>query len=164
MQGFKITREGYNKLRSDLDNLIHIERVKIARAIGEATDLGDLSENTEYSSMRERQLVNEALIATLGDKISSAQIVDVGKLSGDFVDFGATVTLIDEESQRKVCYTLLSEIEANLSKNIISTTSPIGKALLGKRIGDSVEITVPSGTKYYEVIDIKWGAVSSNVN
>jgi transcription elongation factor GreA len=164
MQGFKITREGYSKLRGDLDNLIHVERVRIAKAIGEAKGLGDLSENTEYSSMKERQLVNEALIATLEDKISSAEIVDINNLSGDIVDFGATVTLMDEDSQRKMCYTLLSEIEANLSKNIISTTSPIGKALIGKHQGESVEIMIPSGTRYYRILAVEWGLANNNLN
>jgi transcription elongation factor GreA len=164
MQGFKITRDGYNKLRNDLNNLIHVERTKIAKAMEEAKGLGDLSENTEYSSMEERLLANEALIAILGDKISNAEIVDTSKLSGDSADFGATVTLMDEDSQRKLSYTLLSEIEANLSKNIIYTTSPIGKAIVCKHTGESVEITVPSGTKYYTVLDIKWSLANNNVN
>ncbi|MDR2777759.1 MAG: transcription elongation factor GreA, partial [Rickettsiales bacterium] len=104
MQRFKITKDGYNKLKADLDRL-RGERMNISKAIGEALELGDLSENTEYSSSRERQLINEALIVTLEEKISNADIVDLGKLSGSHIDFGATVTMIDEESEKQVNYT-----------------------------------------------------------
>ncbi|MDR3078825.1 MAG: transcription elongation factor GreA [Rickettsiales bacterium] len=157
MQRFKITKDGYNRLKADLDRLINVERTKISKAIGEALELGDLSENTEYSSSKEKQLINEALIATLGEKISNADVVDLGRLSGDTIDFGATVTLLDEDSDRQIHYTLLSEFEADPAKHVISVNSPIGNALLGKRIGESAEIKVPSGTKYYVVTNIGWG-------
>lgn len=157
MQRFKITKEGYSKLKADLDNLIHIERPIISKAIGEAIELGDLSENTEYSSSKEKQSINEAMIASLSEKIANAEIVDINKLSGNKVDFGAKVFLIDEDTDKKIYYTLLSEFEADLNRNIISIDSPIGRALFGKQVGESVEIKVPSGIKYYEIIDIKWG-------
>lgn len=157
MQRFKITKEGYSKLKADLDNLIHIERPIISKAIGEAIELGDLSENTEYSSSKEKQSINEAMIASMSEKIANAEIVDISKLSGNTIDFGATVFLIDEDTDKKIYYTLLSEFEVDLDRNIISIDSPIGKALFGKQVGESVEIKVPSGIKYYEIIDIKWG-------
>lgn len=156
MQRFKITRNGYEKLKKDLDRLINIERPKISKAIGEAIALGDLSENAEYSSSKEKQAINEAMIASLSEKLSNADVVDLGKMSGDAIDFGATVYLVDEDTEKEIVYTLLSEFESDLEKNIISIDSPIGRALVGKNVGESVEIKVPSGMKYYEVTDIKW--------
>ncbi|MBO4956784.1 MAG: transcription elongation factor GreA [Rickettsiales bacterium] len=156
MQRFKITRNGYNKLKEQLDNLINVERPQISKAIGEAIELGDLSENAEYHYSKERQRVVEGMISNLSEKISNADIVDVSKLSGDFIDFGATVLLIDDDTGREVKYTLLSEVESDLSKNIISITSPIGKALIGKKIGDFIEIRIPSGTRNFEVLSISW--------
>lgn len=156
MQRFKITRNGYEKLKRDLDRLINIERPKISKAIGEAIALGDLSENAEYSSSKEKQAINEAMIASLTEKLSNADVVDLSKISGNLIDFGATVYLIDEDTEKKIVYTLLSEFESDLEKNIISIDSPIGRALVGKDVGESVEIKVPSGIKYYEITDIKW--------
>lgn len=156
MQRFKITRNGYNKLKEQLDNLINVERPQISKTIGEAIELGDLSENAEYHYSKERQRVVEGMISNLSEKISNADIVDVSKLSGDFIDFGATVLLIDDDTGREVKYTLLSEVESDLSKNIISITSPIGKALIGKKIGDFIEIRIPSGTRNFEVLSISW--------
>lgn len=156
MQRFKITRDGYEKLKKELERLIHIERPKISKAIGEAIELGDLSENAEYSSSKEKQIINEAMITSLNEKLSNADIVDISKISGDIIDFGATVHLVDEDTEKEIIYTLLSEFESNLEKNIISIDSPIGRALAGKTIGESVEIKVPSGIKYYEITDIKW--------
>ena len=156
MQRFKITRDGYNKLKENLDNLIHIERPKISKAIGEAIELGDLSENAEYHYAKEKQTIIESMITNLTEKISCADIIDITKLSGDIINFGATVFLIDEDTEKETKYKLLSEFEADLSKNIISVDSPIGKALIGKKIGDSIEIHVPSGIKNFEVVDIKW--------
>ena len=157
MQRFKITREGYNKLKAELDNLIHVERPNISKAIGEAIQLGDLSENAEYHYSKDRQRVVEGMITTLSEKISSADIVDISKLSGDIIDFGATVILIDEDTEKEVKYTLLSEVEADLSKGIISVSSPIGKALMGKQVGDFIEIQIPSGVRNFEVLNLMWG-------
>lgn len=156
-QRFKITKEGFDKLKNKLDHLIHIERPMISKAIGEAIALGDLSENAEYTYSKEKQSIIESSIAILTEKISAADVVeDITKLSGDTVDFGATVYLIDENTDKKIHYKLLSEFEADLEKNIISIDSPIGKSLFGKEVGDSVEIKVPSGVKYFEILDIKW--------
>ena len=156
MQRFKITKYGYEKLRNKLDELIHIERPKISKSIGEARALGDLSENTEYSSSKEKQAINEAMISSLSEKLSNAEIVDINKLSGDVIDFGATVHMVDEDTEKEIIYTLLSEFETDLGKNKISIDSPIGRALVGKKVGESVEIKIPSGIKYYEITSIEW--------
>ena len=156
MQRFKITKNGYNKLKQQLDELVNVERPKISQAIGEAIALGDLSENAEYQYSKDRQRVVESSIAVLTEKLSNADIVDTTKLSGDVVDFGATVLLVDEDTEKKIKYKLLSEIEADSSKNIISVTSPIGKALMGGKVGDSIEIIVPSGVKNFEILAVEW--------
>ena len=156
MQRFKITREGYNKLKAELDNLINVERPKISKAIGDAIELGDLSENAEYHYSKERQAIVESMISTLSERLSCADIVELTNLSGDSVNFGAHVIIVDEDTEKEISYTLLSEYEADVSKNIISIESPIGKALVGKKVGDSVEIKVPSGTKNFEILEIKW--------
>jgi transcription elongation factor GreA len=156
MQRFKVTRSGYDKLKTNLDHLLQQERPSITKAIEEARALGDLSENTEYSASKERQSINEALITALTEKLSQAEVVDVSHLTGNTIDFGATVELVDEDSQKEIHYTLLSEMEADPLKNIISVNSPIGKALVGKHVGEFVEIRIPRGTKNYEVVTIKW--------
>lgn len=156
MQRFKITKAGYKKLKDELDQLINVERPKISKAIGEAIDLGDLSENAEYHYSKDKQRIVESMISTLSEKISNADITDINKLSGDIIDFGATVLLVDEDTEKEIKYKLLSEIEADVAKHIISITSPIGKALVGKKVGDSVEIKVPSGIKNFEILDIEW--------
>lgn len=156
MQRFKITKEGYNKLKMELDNLINVERPKVSKAIGEAIELGDLSENAEYHYSKDRQRIVEGMITSLTEKLSRADIVDTAKLSGDISDFGATVLVMDEDSEKKISYKLLSEYESDLSKNIISVDSPIGKALLNKKVGDFVEIKVPNGTKNFEILEISW--------
>lgn len=153
---FKITKEGYNKLKSKLDYLINVERPANSKAIGEAIALGDLSENAEYTYSKEKQNMINATIAQLSSKISNAEIIYIENLSGDLVDFGATVYLVDEDTDKETHYQLLSEFEADIEKNIISIDSPIGKSLLGKKVGDSVEIKAPSGTKIFEILDIKW--------
>ena len=156
MQRFKITKEGYNKLKAELDNLVNVERPKVSQAIGEAIELGDLSENAEYHYSKDRQRIVEGMIANLTEKLSCADIVDITKLSGDISGFGATVLVFDEDTEREISYKLLSEFESDMSRNIISVDSPIGKALSGKKVGDFIEIKVPSGTKNFEILEISW--------
>ncbi|MBR2140960.1 MAG: transcription elongation factor GreA [Rickettsiales bacterium] len=156
MQRFKITREGYNKLKGELDNLINVERPKISKAIGEAIELGDLSENAEYHYSKDKQRVIEGMITNLTEKISNADVVDISRLSGNVIDFGATVLLVDEDTEKEVKYKILSEVEADSTRNIISINSPIGKALIGKSVGDSIEIVVPSGVRNFEVLEVMW--------
>ncbi|MDR1499270.1 MAG: transcription elongation factor GreA [Rickettsiales bacterium] len=154
---FKTTKEGFDKLKDKLDYLINTERPAISKAIGEAIALGDLSENAEYSYSKERQTVVENTIKMLTERLSLADIIDTTKLSGgDTVDFGATVYLVDEDTDKKINYKLLGEFDSDLKKNVISSESPIGRALLGRKVGDLVEIITPSGTKNFEILDIKW--------
>jgi transcription elongation factor GreA len=156
---FRITKVGYDKLQADLNALINVERPAISKAIGEAIALGDLSENQEYSSSKEKQGLIETMIATLSRKLSNAEIVDVKKCSGDCVDFGAVVHLLDEETEKEIYYQILSEYEADFAKRIISIESPIGLALVGKEVGEIVEIKIPSGSKTYEITKIEWGKI-----
>ena len=161
MQRFKITKEGYNKLKANLDNLINVERPKISKAIGEAIELGDLSENAEYHYSKERQAVIEGMITNLTEKLSNADVIDLSKLSGDTIGFGAHVLVMDEDTEKEISYILLGEYEADIKKNIISVESPIGRALVGKKVGDFVEINVPSGTKNFEILELTWNDYSS---
>ena len=156
MQRFKITKSGYNGLKAKLDHLLNVERPAVSKAIGEAIEMGDLSENAEYSSAKDKQVIIENSISNLTDLLSRADVVDISKLSGDIIDFGATVSLIDEDTEKKVSYQLVSEVESDLDNGKISVESPVGKALVGKSKGDEIEIKTPSGTKFYEVINVEW--------
>lgn len=146
--------EGYEKLSADLKRLKE-ERPQIVDAIEEARAHGDLSENAEYHAAKERQGQIEALIADLEDKLSRAQIIDPLTLSGDKVVFGATVTLLDEDD-KPVRYQLVSEAEADAKQGRISYNSPLGRALIGKKADEEVELTVPSGDKYYLINKIEF--------
>jgi transcription elongation factor GreA len=146
--------EGFEKLTADLRRL-RIERPQIVEAIEEARAHGDLSENAEYHAAKERQGQVEATIADLEDKISRAQIIDPTTLSGDKIVFGATVTLLDEDD-KPVTYQLVGEAEADAKRGMISYNSPIGRALIGRQVEDEVEVTVPSGDKYYLVEKIEF--------
>ena len=146
--------EGYEKLTADLKQL-RAERPKIVDAIEEARAHGDLSENAEYHAAKERQGQVEAMIGDLEDKISRAQIIDPTTLSGDKVIFGATVTLLDEDD-KPIKYQIVGQTEADAKKGRISYTSPIARALIGKQVDDEVEVTVPSGDKFYLVDKIEF--------
>ncbi len=156
MQRFKITKNGYYGLKTKLDHLLNVERPAVSKAIGEAIEMGDLSENAEYSSAKDKQVIIENNISNLTDLLSRADVIDVSKLNGDIIDFGATVGLIDEDTEKKVLYQLVSEVESDLDNGKISIESPVGKALIGKLKGDEIEIKAPSGTKFYEVISVEW--------
>ena len=131
-----------------------IDRHAIIRAIAEARDHGDLSENAEYHAARERQGFIEGRVMELEDKIARAEVIDVSKLSGKAVKFGATVTLADEETEEKIVYQLVGEDEADISERRLSITSPLARALIGKSVGDSVEVSTPRGSKAYEVVKV----------
>ena len=146
--------EGYEKLTADL-KVLRAERPKIVDAIEEARAHGDLSENAEYHAAKERQGQVEAMIGDLEDKISRAQIIDPTTLSGDKVIFGATVTLLDEDD-KPVKYQIVGQTEADASKGRISYTSPIARALIGKQVEEEVEVTVPSGDKFYLIDKIEF--------
>ncbi len=146
--------EGYEMLMTDLRSLRE-ERPKIVDAIEEARAHGDLSENAEYHAAKERQGQVEAQISELEDKVSRAQIIDPKTLSGDKVIFGATVTLLDEDD-KPVKYQIVGQTEANASQGRISYTSPIARAMIGKVVGDEIEVTVPSGDKFYLVDKVEF--------
>ena len=146
--------EGYERLTADLKTLRE-ERPKIVDAIEEARAHGDLSENAEYHAAKERQGQVEAQIAEIEDKVSRAQIIDPKTLSGDKIIFGATVTLLDEDD-KPVRYQIVGQTEADANKGRISYNSPMARALIGKQVGDEIEVTVPSGDKFYLVEKIEF--------
>jgi transcription elongation factor GreA len=146
--------EGYRKLNDEVRQL-KMERPSIIEAIEVARAHGDLSENAEYHAAKERQGQIEAMIGDMEDQLSRAQVIDPTTLSGDKVVFGATVTLIDEED-KKVRYQLVGQIEADARVGRISYNSPLGRALIGRQVGDEVEVTTPSGERYYEIAQIEF--------
>ncbi|WP_375289794.1 transcription elongation factor GreA [Qipengyuania sp.] len=154
MEKVPMLAEGYEKLTADL-KLLRAERPKVVEAIEEARAHGDLSENAEYHAAKERQGQIEAQIAELEDKVTRAQIIDPTTLSGDKVVFGATVTLLDE-NDKKIRYQIVGQTEADAAKGRISYNSPIGRALIGKQVEEEVEVTVPSGDKFYLVDKIEF--------
>src|SRR6185437_3009493 len=131
-----------------------VDRPAIIRAIAEARENGDLSENAEYHSARERQSFIEGRVLELEDKIARAEVIDVSKLSGKLVKFGATVTLADEETDEKVVYQIVGEDEADISQRRLSVASPLARALIGKGIGESIEVSTPRGARAYEVVKV----------
>ena len=156
MQRFKITKAGYQKIKDELNNLLTVERPAISKAIGAAIEMGDLSENEEYATAKDKQKVIEAMIANLSERLANAEVVDIASYKGDKVNFGATVTLLDINTDKEVKYTLLSEFESDLSKGILAVESLVGKSLMGKEKGDEVEIKTPAGLKEYEILDVQY--------
>ncbi len=152
-----MTSEGYRSLEEEIRFLKSVERPRIIKAIAEARAHGDLSENAEYHAAKEQQGLNESRVAELEDKMSRADIIDVTKLSGDTVMFGVTVTLVDEDNDEESTYQIVGELEADVKKGRISITSPLARALIGKSVGDSVEVVTPGGGKSYEILKISFG-------
>lgn len=149
-----MTSEGYKTLEEEIKFRKSTERPRIIKAIAEARAHGDLSENAEYHAAKEQQGMNEARVAELEDKISRAEVIDLSKLSGKDVKFGAMVTLIDEDTDEKSKYQIVGEIEADVKKGKVSITSPLARALIGKTVGDSVEVATPGGGKSYEILKV----------
>jgi transcription elongation factor GreA len=154
MAKIPMTAAGYNRLQEELKRLKSVDRPAVIRAIAEARENGDLSENAEYHAARERQSFIEGRLAELEDKIVRAEVIDVSKLSGKVVKFGATVTLADEETDDKVVYQIVGEDEADIAQRRLSVTSPLARALIGKSIGDSVEVSTPRGARSYEIVKV----------
>jgi transcription elongation factor GreA len=151
-----ITKKGYEALKAELDRLRKVERPKNIEAIAEARSHGDLSENAEYDAAKERQGFIESRISELERKLADARIIDTSKLSSETVVFGATVIIVEVESQQQKRYTLVGQDEADLKNGKISVQSPVGKALIGKRVGDLVEVTTPARVVEYEVQEIRF--------
>jgi transcription elongation factor GreA len=156
MERVPMTVEGFRHLESELQRLKGEERPRIIAAISEARAHGDLSENAEYHSAKEAQGQNEARVADIEDKLSRAEVIDTSTLSGSTVKFGATVTLVDEDTDVKVKYKIVGDSEANVSDGKISISSPIARALIGKIKGDTAEVTTPKGSRSYEVVKVEW--------
>lgn len=156
MERVPMTIEGYQKLEIELMRLKSEERPRIIQAIAEARAHGDLSENAEYHAAKEQQGLNEARVAELEDKINRAEVVDTSKLSGDTVKFGATVSLVDEDTDEKVKYKIVGDLEANVRDGKISISSPIARALIGKSKGETAEVLSPKGARSFEIIKVEW--------
>ena len=156
MEKFPMTEEGHKALQIELHRLQSEERPRIIDAISEARGHGDLSENAEYHAAKEAQGMNEAKIAELEDKISRAEVIDISKLTGKQVTFGATIALVDEDTDDKKKFKIVGEMEADAKNGLISITSPIARALIGKKKGDVVEVVTPGGAKSYEIMKVEF--------
>jgi len=154
MEMLPMTVAGFAALEAELKRRQQEERPRIIQAIAEARSHGDLSENAEYHAAKESQSLNEGRIAELEDKISRADIIDVSKLSGNTIKFGATVTLIDEDTEAEKRYQIVGDSEADVKAGKVSISSPISRALIGKKVGDAVEVNTPGGGKSYEIVRI----------
>jgi len=149
-----MTVGGFSRMQDELRRLKSIDRPAVIRAIAEAREHGDLSENAEYHAARDRQSFIEGRVLELEDKISRAEVIDVSKLSGAAVKFGATVVLADEETDEETKYQIVGEDEADIKQGLLSVTSPLGRALIGKQANESVEVTTPRGAKSYEIVKV----------
>jgi len=153
---FPITTEGFERMEAELLDLKKVQRPKISEEIGVAREHGDLKENAEYHAAREKQSFVEGRIMELEDRVARAEIIDISKLSPDTVKFGATVTLIDDDTEKEITYQIVSEYEADLTKNLISIVAPMSRALIGKKVEDYVEVKTPRGEKGYEILKIEY--------
>lgn len=156
MERVPMTVEGFKTLESELQRLKSEERPRIIQAISEARAHGDLSENAEYHAAKEAQGFNEARVAELEDSLGRADVIDTSKLSGKTIKFGATVTLVDEDTDEKSKYKIVGDFEASVRDGKISISSPIARALIGKAKGDTAEVTTPKGARSYEILKIEW--------
>lgn len=154
MEKIPMTVSGYSVLEQELKHRQQVERPRIIQAIAEARSHGDLSENAEYHAAKEAQALNEGRVAELEDKLSRAEVIDVSKLSGSTIMFGATVTLIDEDTEDQKIYQIVGESEADVKAGRVSITSPTARALIGKKVGDTVEVNTPGGGKSYEILKV----------
>ena len=155
MEKIPFTSDGLAVLQTELKQLKTVERQAVIKAIAEAREHGDLSENAEYHAARDRQSFIEGRVGELEDIISRAEVINTAKLSGETVTFGTTVALADEDTDEESTYTIVGPYEADIERGLISTSSPIARALIGKRVSDSVEVATPGGTRSYEILSIK---------
>jgi transcription elongation factor GreA len=156
MDKFPMTAGGYARLEAELKQRKSTDRPAIIEAISEARAHGDLSENAEYHAAKEKQSFNEGRIKELEAVVSRADVIDVAALASDNIKFGATVKLLDEDTEEEATYQIVGEYEADIKAKQISMTAPMARALIGKKKGDSVEVRTPGGTKSYEILDIKF--------
>ena len=156
MERIPMTAAGFKSLEDEVNHLKNVERHEIIKAIAEARAHGDLSENAEYHAAKERQGFIEGRVMELEDQIGRAEVIDVSKLSGSTVKFGATVTLVDEDTDEKRKYQIVGDVESDAKHGKISLSSPIARALIGKGKGDTVEVSAPGGARSYEIIKVEW--------
>lgn len=156
MDRVPMTIAGYKSLEEELQRLKAVERPRIIAAISEARAHGDLSENAEYHAAKEAQGLNEGRIAELEDQLSRAEVIDVSKLGGSKIKFGATVSLVDEDTEEEKVYQIVGQSEADVKSGKISITSPIARALIGKEAGDAIEVNAPGGGKSYEILKVEF--------
>ena len=156
MEKIPMTAAGYATLEAELKHCQAVERPRIIQQITDARTHGDLSENAEYHAAKERQGWIEGRIAEIEDKISRAQVIDVSKLSGKQVKFGATVTVVDEDTEDEARYQIVGEHEADVKQGRLSLTSPLARGMIGKEPGDVVEVITPTGVKAYEIVKVEW--------
>ncbi len=151
-----MTADGYRRLQEELKKLKSVERPAIVKAIAAAREHGDISENAEYHAAKERQGFIEARVADLEDKVNRADVIDISKLSGSNVTFGATVKLVDEESGEKSTYQIVGPSEGDIKAGKLALSAPLARALIGKVKGESIEVATPSGDKYYELLAVSF--------
>jgi len=156
MEKIPLTLGGLKKMQEELKHIKSVERQAIIQAIEEARAHGDLSENAEYHAARERQSFNEGRINELEDKISRAEVIDVQKLSGDSIKFGATVALLDHDTDEVITYQIVGAEEADVKLSLLSITSPLARALIGRKKGDTIEVKTPRGEKTYEIQKVEF--------
>ncbi len=156
MSKFPITTHGFERLKTEIKHLKSVERPQIISDIARAREFGDLSENAEYHAAREKQSFTEGRILDLEDKAARAEVIDQLKLSGNTVKFGATVHLIDDETEEEHTYHIVGEYEANMNKKLISITSPLARAMIGKQSGDIIEVITPKSTKSFEILKVSY--------
>ena len=154
MQKVPMTAAGYGRLDAELRHLKSVERPAVIRAIAEARQHGDLAENAEYHAAKERQGFIEARVLELEDKLRRAEVIDVTHLSGEQVKFGATVVVVDEDTDEETTYQIVGADESDIKAGLLSITSPLARALIGKSIGDSIEVSATSGMKSYEILSV----------
>jgi len=154
MQKVPMTVAGFERLETELKHLKSVERPAVIRAISEAREHGDLSENAEYHAAKERQGFIESRVLELEDKLRRAEVIDVRKLDGDQIKFGATVVVADEDTDEKLTYQIVGTDEADIKSGRLSITSPLARALIGKSEGEMVEVTTPGGSKSYEIVKV----------
>lgn len=157
MEKVPMTAGGYEALETELKRLKTVDRPAVIQAISAAREHGDLSENAEYHAAKEKQSFIETRVLELEDKISRAQVIDVSKLSGTVVKFGATITLVDTDTDEEVVYQIVGVDESDVKAGRLSVSSPVARAMIGKTVGDEIEVTTPGGHKSYEILKVKFG-------
>ena len=156
MQKIPMTRRGFERLGEERRRLTTVERPQVIRAIEEARAMGDIAENAEYHAAKERQAFIEGRLIEIEDKLSRAEVIDVSRLSGEVVKFGATVTVADEDTDEEATYTIVGADESDINDGLLSVSAPLARALIGKTVGDSVDVTTPGGHKSYEIVAVRF--------